>query len=95
VLTMWPGFMIHAYGDALKKLVFRNCQTLQLRWRSILKEICFSPTVDHVSIVDCKVIDCEPAGPGVPGDSSTSLVPFDELGATRWVGNAEIREGLM
>jgi hypothetical protein len=95
VLTMWPNHLIETYSTIVKHLELRNCQTHPLRWLSILKDICHSPTVKQVSIVDCKVVDCKLVGPGVPENTAKLLAPFDELGAKGWVGNAEIRKGLM
>ena len=73
----------------LKDLKFRKCRTDPLCWLQILHDIRNSLTVENVSLADCRVADLD-----VLWDTPTLLAPFEELGATHWVGNAEIRKGL-
>ena len=99
-LTMWPTRLIETYSTVIKHLELRNCQTLPLGWVRVSQDICYSPTVAQVSIVDCKVFDLKLVGrtyvgPDFPADGPITLAPFDEMGATRWVSNADIRKRLM
>lgn len=97
MLTKWPECVIKSFDTTtpIMGFEFRNCQTLPLRWLSILEDICHSPTVEEVSFVDCNIMDCKLDGEDTLESTPEVLVAFEEVGATRWVGNAEIRKGLM
>jgi hypothetical protein len=59
----------------------------------MMKDIWDSPTIEKLGIIDCKVVD-RFAPENARKGTLKELAPFEELGATHWVGNAEIRKDL-